>query len=315
MSPSRSVTSLAKARHRVAVGQVEGYGDRLAAVARGSARRAPRDDRPAGRRARPGAPWRRGTSAVAAPMPELAPVTTAGRRSGCSYFATSAHLHAHRHRGEPADVDRVHALALSWSTSIRRTRRTSSRSAICDSSRARLAPRQKCRPPPKLSDLRQLVLVAVDVEPVGAGRTPGDHGWPSRPAPRPSSPPARPDRAARRPAAAAARASGWTGRSAASPRPTARPGTRSSNTARSWSGFRVRWKTAWPSSLVVVSLPATTIRNRNAMISSSVSCVARRSRRREQRAGEVLGRPASALGEHLGVVGEQLAARPRSRRR
>ena len=77
-----STAALANCVHRVAVGQVEVDGDRLAAVGpdgRGrrprtrSTRRAPEGHRVAGAaRAR----------AVAWPMPEEAPVTTAGRRSG-----------------------------------------------------------------------------------------------------------------------------------------------------------------------------------------------------------------------------------------
>ena len=61
---------------------------------------------------------------------------------------------------------------------------------------------------------------------------------------------------------------------------------------------------------MVVSLPATTIRKRKAMISSSVSRSPSMSlsRRLEQRAGEVVGRRTPPLVDHVGVVADQPSA-------
>ena len=111
----------------------------------------------AGPRAPPGGRAAASVRAVARPMPDEAPVTMAGRRSGWAMIGSWwAGVSVDRHRGgqggEAADVDRVDPLALR--TRRCRSRRpavTSSSSPTRASSRARAAPRQKWRPLPKLT--------------------------------------------------------------------------------------------------------------------------------------------------------------------
>ena len=92
------------------VGEVERVGDGLAAVRADLGGDVLAACRSGARRARPGSRPRPSLSAVAAPMPDEAPVTTAGRRSGWAYFCSpSAHRRPRgRQRGEAAHVERVH---------------------------------------------------------------------------------------------------------------------------------------------------------------------------------------------------------------
>ena len=127
-----------------------------------------------GRRARPGSRRRPARSAVAAPMPDggTGDDGRAAAGLGVLLLAISAPAPG-RDRGEAAHVERVHARRSGRGRPRpRATRWTRLVSAICASSRARLAPRQKCRPPPKRQDLRELVLVPEDVVVVGAREDP-----------------------------------------------------------------------------------------------------------------------------------------------
>ena len=167
---------LGERRDRLVVGEVERVHDGLAAVRRGSAaatssslsvrRRA---------RARPGSRPRPAPARSRRRCRSEAPVTTAGRRSGWAYFslAISAPPPGIGTEAKPRTLTEcTRAAARRGRPRPSRTRSTSAVSAIRASSRARLAPRQKCRPPPKRQDLRELVLVAEDVVVVGAAEDP-----------------------------------------------------------------------------------------------------------------------------------------------
>ena len=260
---SRRDGAAANAVDGVVVGQVERVDDRLAARARGSAPRPPRTCRYAGRRARPGGRRRPRASAVAAPMPDEAPVTTAGRRSGWSVLAHQRSLHRDRAAGRSR---------ARWRSGTGRPGRGRPRRRRCGgparsratraSSRARLAPRQKCRPPPKLRIWRssavsrctsKLVRVGEDAVVAVGGAEHDQQLRARRGAVR---------RAGSTSSSRCGRAAGWRCRSAASPRSSGSTRLRSAKTSSRWSGCAVRWNIALPSSLVVVSLPATTIRKR-----------------------------------------------------
>ena len=157
-----------------------------------SVRRAPSAT---GKPARP-EPERRG----GADAGRLAPVTTAGRRSGWAYLslAISAPSPGSASAANPRTLRECTRSQRSWSTSTVRTRATSSVSAMRASSRARLAPRQKCRPPPKLTGSAPARPGRGGCRSGRGRRRPGRRGWPSRGRAAAWSPPVRPCRAARR---------------------------------------------------------------------------------------------------------------------
>ena len=78
----------------------------------------------------------------------------------------------------------------------------------------------------------------------------------------------------------------------------------SANGLARWSGLRQAQYQALPSSLVVVSLPATTMRNRKPMISSSVSRSPSISASSRADVRSSVG-AAAALGDHVGVVADE----------
>ena len=201
-------------------------------------------------------------------------MTTAGRRSGWAYLlAISETFTVAGIDAKPRTLTECTRPQRSWSTSTDRARSTSAVSATRASSRARLAPRQKCRPPPKdriwsSSSLSRKMSYS-------SGRLKTRSSRLAEPRHSSSFEPCGADDAVQLDVAEqVARqqlARGVVAQRLLDPRLHQLGVTRAVETRASCSGCRVRWNSAWPSSLVVVSLPATTIRNRNAMTSSSDS--------------------------------------------
>ena len=127
-----------------------------------------------------GNPRRASSTAVAAPMPDDAPATIAGRRSGCgSKRGISATSTVIGRLANPRTLLEWTRTALALVDLVAAIRLNSSVSATRASMRARWAPRQKCAPLPKLTSLRtdlasDAVVVGVVEHPVvavgGAGQ-------------------------------------------------------------------------------------------------------------------------------------------------
>ena len=195
-------------------------------------------------------------------------MTTAGRRSGGGFVICAS----------PSMGRCAKPRTFTECTRARGPRRprrahpaTSSSSTTRASSRARLAPRQKCRPLPKLSSSAELLLVAVDVVRVGVGEHPLVAV--GRPEQQQQLRPRRGDAPCSSTSPWQVRASIWLEASKRSVS-SIHGVTRSVVGVGEHLGLLRRGarpsNSALPSSLVVVSLPATTMRNRNANISSSV---------------------------------------------
>ena len=238
-------------------------------------------------------------SAVAAPMPERGAGDDGGAAVGLVVLARwpSARLHPwSASAAKPAHVDRVHPHAAVVVDLDRADPLDEAGQRDAGLEPGQVGAEAEVPAAAEGQDLRQLVLVAMDVVVVGAGEDPlvavgraeaeQQLGAPRR------------DRAVQldvaQQVARQQLARGVEAQRLLDPRATS-SGSARRRPSRAGPGARVRWKSAWPSSLVVVSLPATTIRKRKAMTSSSVSRSPSTSRRLDQRAGQVVARRATPL--------------------